>query len=113
MKKAFWIVVSTIGVIGILVSGCELVVDFDVHDPPGGREDLHAAWHRLQSGPDIVWAPYHGGHWIPTRAADIDFIQRTHDRRRLTRPARLDRGRLRRAQPAGPASPSRHSRRSP
>lgn len=29
MKKAFWIVVSTIGVIGILVSGCELVVDFD------------------------------------------------------------------------------------
>ena len=55
------------------------VVDFDVYDPPGGREDLHAAWHKLADGPPFVWAPYHGGYWIPTRAADIDFIQRTHD----------------------------------
>lgn len=56
-----------------------LVVDFDVYDPPGGKEDLHRAWRTLQDGPDIVWAPYHGGYWIPTRAADIDFIQRQHD----------------------------------
>jgi cytochrome P450 len=57
----------------------ELWVDFDVYDPPGGRDDLHAAWQRLAGGPDFVWAPYHGGYWIPTRARDIDFIQRTHD----------------------------------
>jgi cytochrome P450 len=57
----------------------ELVVDFDVYEPPGGREDLHAAWHRLAGGPPFVWAPYHGGYWIPTRAADIDYIQRTPD----------------------------------
>ncbi len=57
----------------------ELVVDFNVHNPPGALEDLHGAWHRLHDGPDIVWAPYHGGHWIFTRAEDIDFAQRNHD----------------------------------
>jgi cytochrome P450 len=57
----------------------ELVIDFDVYNPAGGKEDLHSAWRRLQDGPDIVWAPYHGGHWLPTRWADIDYIQRTHD----------------------------------
>lgn len=57
----------------------ELVIDFDVYDPPGGHADLHSAWRRLQDGPDIVWAPYHGGYWIPTRWADIDHIQRTYD----------------------------------
>ena len=55
------------------------VVDFNVYDPPGAREDLHRAWRRLQDGPDIVWAPYHGGHWIFTRWEDIDFAQRNHD----------------------------------
>lgn len=57
----------------------ELVVDFDVYNPPGGHEDLHAAWHQLSAGPPFVWAPYHGGYWIPTKAAVIDHIQRTHD----------------------------------
>jgi cytochrome P450 len=57
----------------------ERVVDFNVYDPPGGAADLHRAWRSLQDGPDIVWAPYHGGHWIFTRAEDIDFAQRNHD----------------------------------
>ena len=57
----------------------ELVVDFNVHAPPGAERDLHGAWRKLHDGPDIVWAPYHGGHWIFTRAADIDFAQRNHD----------------------------------
>ena len=57
----------------------ELVVDFDVHGPERAAEDLHGAWRKLHQGPDIVWAPYHGGHWILTRQADIDFVQRTHD----------------------------------
>jgi cytochrome P450 len=55
------------------------VVDFNVHAPPGGTQDLIRAWRSLQDGPDIVWAPYHGGHWIFTRAEDIDFAQRNHD----------------------------------
>jgi len=57
----------------------ERVVDFDVHHPLRGDEDLHSAWKRLQDGPDIVWAPYYGGHWITTRWEDIDYLQRTHD----------------------------------
>jgi cytochrome P450 len=57
----------------------ELVVDFDVYCPAGGKDNLHAAWKRLHGGPDIVWAPYHGGYWIPTRWEDIDYIQRSHD----------------------------------
>ena len=57
----------------------ELLVDFDVYSPPGGVEDLQGAWRSLHKGPDIVWAPYHGGHWILTRYEDIDFSQRNHD----------------------------------
>lgn len=56
-----------------------LVIDFNVHSPPEGERDLHGAWRKLHSGPDIVWAPYHGGHWIFTRHEDIDFAQRNHD----------------------------------
>jgi cytochrome P450 len=57
----------------------ELVVDFNVYGPPGATRDLQGAWRTLHDGPDIVWAPYHGGHWIFTRQADIDFAQRNHD----------------------------------
>ncbi len=56
-----------------------LVVDFDVLNPPGGREDVHLAWRRLQAGPEIVWTPHHKGHWLVTRGEDIDFIQKNHD----------------------------------
>ena len=52
-----------------------VVMDFDVHNPPGAATDLHAAWRKLQDGPDIVWAPYHGGYWVPTRHEDIVFMQ--------------------------------------
>ena len=57
----------------------ELVVDFNVYGPERAAEDLHGAWRKLQHGPDIVWAPYHGGHWLFTRHEDIDFAQRNHD----------------------------------
>jgi len=57
----------------------ELVVDFNVYGPDRAAADLHGAWRKLHQGPDIVWAPYHGGHWIFTRHADIDFAQRNHD----------------------------------
>ncbi|MGO8856815.1 MAG: cytochrome P450 [Steroidobacteraceae bacterium] len=56
-----------------------LVVDFDVLNPPGGREDVHLAWKKLQQGPDIVWSPRHRGHWIVTRGEDIDFVQKNYD----------------------------------
>ena len=43
------------------------VVDFDVWSPPGESADIHAAWEALHAGPDVVWIPHNGGHWIVTR----------------------------------------------
>jgi len=57
-----------------------LVVDFDYIRPPGHEEDVHLAWSRLHAGPDIVWTPHYGGHWIATRAEDIDVMQLDHER---------------------------------
>ena len=75
----------------------ELVVDWDFTDPPGVAEDLNAAWKRLHDGPDIVWTPRNGGHWIATRGEDIDYIQRNHDpfsMQRITLPDDGERPRL-------------------
>ena len=71
-----------------------LVVDFDYQRPPGHEEDVHLAWSRLHAGPDIVWTPYHGGHWIATRADDIDVMQVDHERfsyRHITIPPQQER----------------------
>lgn len=57
----------------------DLVIDWDFTAPPGGTEDLNGAWGRLHQGPDIVWTPRNGGHWIVTRAEDIEFVQKNHD----------------------------------
>ncbi|RTL21012.1 MAG: cytochrome P450 [Sphingomonadaceae bacterium] len=58
----------------------ELVVDYDYLHPAGigNGDDVYTALSRLQSGPDIVWTPRNGGHWIVTRAEDIKFIQETY-----------------------------------
>ncbi|HEY3598905.1 MAG TPA: cytochrome P450 [Paraburkholderia sp.] len=54
------------------------VVDFDYMNPPGAAEDVHLAWKALHTGPDIVWSPYYGGHWIATRGEDIEAMQKDH-----------------------------------
>ena len=57
-----------------------LVVDFDYTNPPGLAElgDVYRAFDVLHNGPDIVWTPHHGGHWIATRAPETKWIQETH-----------------------------------
>jgi cytochrome P450 len=47
----------------------ELVVDFDIYDPPGLEKGFHEAWKTLhkEGVADIVWTPYNGGHWLTTR----------------------------------------------
>lgn len=56
------------------------VVDFDFMRQQGMDEDVHAVWKRLQEkGPDILWTPRNGGHWILTRGEDIDAIQRDYE----------------------------------
>lgn len=57
-----------------------LVTDFDYRAPPGHEEDVQLAWRRLHEGPDIVWSTRYGGHWIATRADDIDVMQTDHHR---------------------------------
>lgn len=55
----------------------ELVVDFNYLDQPI-TPDPHGQWKRLHEGPDIVWTPHHGGHWILTRAADLKAAVEDH-----------------------------------
>lgn len=51
----------------------DVVVDFDVYDPPKIEEGLQQAWMTLQrpGGPSLVWSIRNGGHWIATRGEDI------------------------------------------
>ena len=55
----------------------ERVIDFA--NVPGATVDPHLAWKKLHHGPDIVWTPHYGGHWIATRAEDIELIQKDHE----------------------------------
>lgn len=58
----------------------ELVIDFDIYAIPGADEDLHGAYRAFQQNyPDIFWTPCNGGHWVATRAADIEAMQRDHE----------------------------------
>lgn len=54
----------------------ELVVDFDIYDPPGSREHFHEAWAPLLADdmPPIVWTTANGGHWMPTKGAVVAKI---------------------------------------
>ena len=55
-----------------------LVTEFDHMNPPGMEcGDVYKALSRLHAGPDRVWTPHPGGHWIATRAEDIKWIQET------------------------------------
>ena len=55
-----------------------LVVDFDYY-AVGAKGDPQGEWAELLKGPDIVWTPYYGGHWIATRAAEFDVMQIDHE----------------------------------
>jgi cytochrome P450 len=55
-----------------------LVRDFDFAAIPGAHDDVHLAWQRLHDGPRLFWSPHYGGHWVATRADDIERIQTDH-----------------------------------
>lgn len=57
----------------------ERVIDLDYFSPPGAAEDPHLAWKRLHDGPDIVYTPYYGGHWIMTRADDMFAVMQDYE----------------------------------
>lgn len=59
----------------------ELVVDLDMFALPGAEDDVQLAWHAVQqSSPEIFWTPRNGGHWVATRAKEIEQIQSDHTR---------------------------------
>jgi cytochrome P450 len=51
----------------------ERVVDFDIYDLHRHANDFFEAWLTLQrpGGPELVWSPRNGGHWIVTGGALI------------------------------------------
>src|SRR5262249_22007861 len=56
-----------------------LVVDFDYMAPIPSGEDHYTVLRELQDmGPDILWTPHNGGHWIVVRAEDIKWVQENH-----------------------------------
>jgi len=67
-----------------------LVVDFDIYNIPGSNEDVQLAYRAFQQNyPDIFWTPRNGGHWVATRAQDIENMQRDFghfSHRRITIP---------------------------
>lgn len=54
----------------------ELVVDFDIYNPPNLNKGFHDAWKTLQAEgvPDIVWTPCNGGHWLTCRASVMSEV---------------------------------------
>lgn len=57
-------------------------IDIDIYALPGSEVDFHAAWKRLQTdtGPEFLWTPRNGGHWIATRGSHIKQILLDHTR---------------------------------
>jgi len=54
----------------------ERVFDFDFFRP-GASGDIHAAWKKIhETAPDVFWTPRNDGHWVLTRAADVEAAQR-------------------------------------
>jgi cytochrome P450 len=55
----------------------EQVFDFDFFHPQGAEQDTHRAWKRIQdTAPEVFWTPRNGGHWVVTRAAQVEAVQR-------------------------------------
>lgn len=53
-----------------------LVVDLDLYDLVRNGEEAQIAWQRFRDHGPIVWSPYNGGHWVPTRSGDIKALFR-------------------------------------
>jgi cytochrome P450 len=51
-----------------------LVVDFDAFRPAEPGSDPFLVLQKLQQGPEIVWTPHNGGHWIATHGETVKAI---------------------------------------
>src|SRR6476620_329997 len=55
-----------------------LVRDFDYFRIDALEDDIHLGWRALQQGPRIFFTPRNGGHWVATRAEDIEAMFLDH-----------------------------------
>jgi cytochrome P450 len=52
------------------------VVDFNYIHPKGLEGGtVYDVLRNLQQGPDILWTPHNGGHWLVTRYEDVKWVQ--------------------------------------
>jgi cytochrome P450 len=56
-----------------------LLIDFDFFGVEAIDGDLHRGWKALHSGPEIFYTPRNGGHWVFTRASDIETAWLDHE----------------------------------
>lgn len=57
----------------------DVVVDFDYMHPKGLESGtVYDVLRGLQQGPDIVWTPHNGGHWVVTRFEDVKWVQENY-----------------------------------
>jgi camphor 5-monooxygenase len=52
------------------------VYEVDMYALNGIEEGYHEAWKRIQTEgiPELIWTPFHGGHWIATNGATVQEI---------------------------------------
>jgi cytochrome P450 len=56
-----------------------LVRDFNffLQEPVDG--EIHLGWKKLHDGPEIFWTPHNGGHWVATRAVDLEEMYKNYE----------------------------------
>jgi cytochrome P450 len=52
----------------------ERVVNVNIYDLPLAEQDPQLAWRRLRETADLVWSPYHDGHWIALSADLLETL---------------------------------------
>lgn len=56
------------------------VIDFNIYGVPDQGKDYQERWVDIRDrAPDVFWTPHNGGHWVATRALEIETVQLKHE----------------------------------
>lgn len=56
-----------------------LVRDFNFFTQQAVDGEIHLGWKKLHQGPEIFWTPHNGGHWVATRAVDLEEMYKNYE----------------------------------